>query len=259
MLYREIMAVCSEIHTKHMNTVCGQNVELLNVKLAVHIVTTGLLWVNVLVDTIPTSSFSDNFYTVKYSSCTSCLSTSLHSNTHSLTHSLTQYRRRSALSCCCNCTASPHSRRLTQDSLPISSACIQLSPRPWSTVGILFGDGESNNELRSVAGRATGNKGTGRRWPSSPFELPGKMLCASGRLGRAVTRTAVRTRNIRQTVRRMDHVTQTWWLMTVVMVMIVFACHTPLNSRQRFPFRTNSTRTYTCFCLSAHHQLGKVI
>ena len=42
MLYREIMAVCSEIHTKHINTLCGQNVELLNVKLAVHIVTTGL-------------------------------------------------------------------------------------------------------------------------------------------------------------------------------------------------------------------------
>jgi len=40
MLYREIMAVCSEIHTKDINTVCGQNVELLNVKLAVHIVTT---------------------------------------------------------------------------------------------------------------------------------------------------------------------------------------------------------------------------
>ena len=28
MLYREIMAVCSQIHTKHINTVCGQNVEL---------------------------------------------------------------------------------------------------------------------------------------------------------------------------------------------------------------------------------------
>jgi hypothetical protein len=40
MLNREIMAVCSEIHTKHINTLCGQNVELLNVKLAVHIVTT---------------------------------------------------------------------------------------------------------------------------------------------------------------------------------------------------------------------------
>jgi len=41
-LYREIMAVCSEIHTKHLNKMCEQNVELLNVKLAVHIVTTGL-------------------------------------------------------------------------------------------------------------------------------------------------------------------------------------------------------------------------
>ena len=32
MLYREIIAVCSEIHTKHTNTLCGQNVELLNAK-----------------------------------------------------------------------------------------------------------------------------------------------------------------------------------------------------------------------------------
>jgi hypothetical protein len=31
MLYREITAVCSEIHSKHINTLCGQNVELLNV------------------------------------------------------------------------------------------------------------------------------------------------------------------------------------------------------------------------------------
>ena len=42
MLYMEIIAVCSEIHTKHINKLCGQNVELLNVKLTVHIVTTGL-------------------------------------------------------------------------------------------------------------------------------------------------------------------------------------------------------------------------
>jgi len=42
MLYREINAVCSEIHTKHINTLCGQNVELFNVKLAVHLVTSGL-------------------------------------------------------------------------------------------------------------------------------------------------------------------------------------------------------------------------
>ena len=39
MLYREIMAVCSEIHTKHISTLCGRNVELLNVKMTVHIVT----------------------------------------------------------------------------------------------------------------------------------------------------------------------------------------------------------------------------
>ena len=42
MLYWEIIAVCSQIHTKHINTLCGQNVEFLNVKLVVHIVATGL-------------------------------------------------------------------------------------------------------------------------------------------------------------------------------------------------------------------------
>ena len=28
MLYREIIAVCFQIHTKHTNALCGQNVEL---------------------------------------------------------------------------------------------------------------------------------------------------------------------------------------------------------------------------------------
>jgi len=42
MLYREIIAVCSENHTKHINALCGQNVEFVNVKLVVHIVTSGL-------------------------------------------------------------------------------------------------------------------------------------------------------------------------------------------------------------------------
>ena len=42
MLYREIIAVCPQIHTIHINTLCGQNVELFNVKLVVHIVTVGL-------------------------------------------------------------------------------------------------------------------------------------------------------------------------------------------------------------------------
>jgi len=31
MLYREIIAVCSQIHTKHINTLCGLDVELLDV------------------------------------------------------------------------------------------------------------------------------------------------------------------------------------------------------------------------------------
>jgi hypothetical protein len=42
MLYKEIIAVCSQIHTKRNDTLFGQYVELLNVKLVVHIVTTGL-------------------------------------------------------------------------------------------------------------------------------------------------------------------------------------------------------------------------
>jgi len=36
------MAVCSQNHTKHINTLCGQNGELLNAKLVVLILTTGL-------------------------------------------------------------------------------------------------------------------------------------------------------------------------------------------------------------------------
>jgi len=32
MLYMEIIAVCSHIHTKHVNTLCGQNVEFVDVK-----------------------------------------------------------------------------------------------------------------------------------------------------------------------------------------------------------------------------------
>ena len=32
MLYSEIIAVCSQIETKHINTLCVQNIELLNVK-----------------------------------------------------------------------------------------------------------------------------------------------------------------------------------------------------------------------------------
>jgi hypothetical protein len=43
MLYREIMPVCSEIPTKHINTLCGQKVEFFMLNVVVYIVTTGLL------------------------------------------------------------------------------------------------------------------------------------------------------------------------------------------------------------------------
>ena len=45
MLYRDAIAVCSQIHTKHVNTLCGQNVQFVNVKLVVHIVATGLNYI----------------------------------------------------------------------------------------------------------------------------------------------------------------------------------------------------------------------
>jgi hypothetical protein len=40
MLCREIIDVCSQIHTKRIKTLCGQNVEFVSIKLVVHIVTT---------------------------------------------------------------------------------------------------------------------------------------------------------------------------------------------------------------------------
>jgi len=55
MLYSEIMAVCSQIHTKHINKLCGQNAELFNVKSGgtynnqwAQIKTTGLLYCKIL-------------------------------------------------------------------------------------------------------------------------------------------------------------------------------------------------------------------
>jgi hypothetical protein len=39
MLYREIIAVCSEIYIKHINTLCGQNAEFVNITMVVRIVT----------------------------------------------------------------------------------------------------------------------------------------------------------------------------------------------------------------------------
>ena len=59
MFYTEIIAVCSEIHTKHINTLCGQNVELLNVKLVVHIVITELKIVTVICNVTFDGTYSD--------------------------------------------------------------------------------------------------------------------------------------------------------------------------------------------------------
>jgi len=41
-LYREIIAVCSQVHTKPINTLGGQNVELMNVKVGGVQITTGV-------------------------------------------------------------------------------------------------------------------------------------------------------------------------------------------------------------------------
>ena len=46
MPYGEIITVCSEIHTKYKNTLCGQNVGFVSGKMVVRIVTTGRWRVN---------------------------------------------------------------------------------------------------------------------------------------------------------------------------------------------------------------------
>jgi len=60
MLHREIIAVCSQIHTKHINTLCGQKKELLNVKLVVHIVITVLYMVTVICNVTSGAKCSDH-------------------------------------------------------------------------------------------------------------------------------------------------------------------------------------------------------
>jgi hypothetical protein len=42
MLFREITVACSQIHTKHINTLCVQNVEFCKLNAVVYVVTTGL-------------------------------------------------------------------------------------------------------------------------------------------------------------------------------------------------------------------------
>ena len=68
MLYKEIITVCSQIHTKHINTLCEQNVELLNVKLTVHTVTihpvsirTLLVFLHISAHPAPFSNSPDRF------------------------------------------------------------------------------------------------------------------------------------------------------------------------------------------------------
>jgi len=41
MMYREIISLCSDIHTKHVSTLYGQNLEILVLNLVVCIVTAG--------------------------------------------------------------------------------------------------------------------------------------------------------------------------------------------------------------------------
>ena len=64
MLHREIIAVCSQIHTKHINTLCVQNGELVNVKLAVHIVTNGFKRINIFLSSTR-QSMSRTAYSVR--------------------------------------------------------------------------------------------------------------------------------------------------------------------------------------------------
>ena len=77
MLYREIIDVCSQIHTKHINTLRGQNVELLNLKLVVYIVTTGLLRVNER-----TISYNNLYFFTKYCRQIECNQISWICSTH---------------------------------------------------------------------------------------------------------------------------------------------------------------------------------
>jgi len=55
MLCREVIPVCSEIPTKHLNTPCGPNVTILTLNLEVPIVTTGLWSVKEMKTTVSNS------------------------------------------------------------------------------------------------------------------------------------------------------------------------------------------------------------
>jgi hypothetical protein len=60
MQHRKIISVCSQIHTKHTHTLCGQKVELLNVKLVVQIEKKlGSIGLAVLCQVHPTVQYGD--------------------------------------------------------------------------------------------------------------------------------------------------------------------------------------------------------
>jgi hypothetical protein len=61
-MYREIIAVCSEIRTKDINTLCGQRVEFVNVNLVVHIVTTELYLICLLIICCPEQIMNSSLY-----------------------------------------------------------------------------------------------------------------------------------------------------------------------------------------------------
>ena len=116
MLYREIVAVCSEIHKEHTNTVCGQNVVLLNVTLVVQIVTTGLYTLN---------QSSVTHYAAQCQCYTFCPLVLPHSHLHTCTpaHHITallcQFLPHSHLN---TCTAAHHSTALLCQFIPAALA-----------------------------------------------------------------------------------------------------------------------------------------
>jgi hypothetical protein len=69
MLYREVIAVCSQIHTKHINTLCEQNVLFVSVKPGLHIVCSELQRVNNLLPN-KNMSLSQSFVILVYETAT---------------------------------------------------------------------------------------------------------------------------------------------------------------------------------------------
>ena len=99
MLCSEIIAVCSEIHTEHINTLCGQNVEFLNVKLAVHIVTTGLNVVNMSSQHKPHVTQTVTYFCYPIPHCTICLPRSQTLKTRTLVRRCGEFVKRRKCFC----------------------------------------------------------------------------------------------------------------------------------------------------------------